>query len=167
MQKSKRAKRMERHQQRHRRGGMLNLVSLMDIFTILVFFLLVSSSEVEVLQNPKSIEIPESIAETRPRETLVVMVTAKDILVQGKPVAAVADALENAGPTVPALSVALEAHRADDASGGEDREITIMGDKSLPYRLLRKVMATCTQADYGHISLAVTQKSATLARSAR
>jgi len=37
--------------------------------------------------------------------------------------------------------------------------VTIMGDKEIPYSLLKKVMATCTSADYGKISLAVMQKT--------
>jgi len=33
-----------------------------------------------------------------------------------------------------------------------------MGDKSLPYELVKKLMATCTEADYGKVSLAVVEK---------
>ena len=76
MQMSRRALRMERHHKRTKRSGSgLNLVSMMDIFTILVFFLLVSSGETEVLPNPKDIQLPESAALERARETVVVMVT--------------------------------------------------------------------------------------------
>ena len=85
-----RAARMERHHKRHKLGG-LNLVSLMDIFTILVFFLLVNSSEVEVLPNAKEVQLPESIAEQRARETVVVLVTPEHLLVQGRAVGDVAD----------------------------------------------------------------------------
>ena len=94
MQMSRRALRMERHHKRMKRSGTgLNLVSMMDIFTILVFFLLVSSGETEVLPNPKDIQLPESVALERARETVVVMVTGDTILVQGRPVATVAEAL--------------------------------------------------------------------------
>ena len=60
-----RAARMDRHHKRHKRSTALNLVSLMDIFTILVFFLLVNSSDVEVLPSAKDVQLPESIAETK------------------------------------------------------------------------------------------------------
>ena len=40
----------------------------------------------------------------------------------------------------------------------KDREVTIMGDKSTPYSVLRKIMATCTDADYGKVSLAVVER---------
>ncbi len=142
----------------------MNLVSLMDIFTILVFFLLVSSGEVESLPSPRDVRLPESTADTPSRETVVVLVTADDVLVQGELVARVADVLADDEIVIPRLKAALEAQtarmiRADAAEDVASREVTIMGDKALPYRLLKKIMATCTEADYGRVSLAVLQKT--------
>ena len=164
MYKSTRAQRMERRHERGKKGVALNLVALMDIFTILVFFLLVNSSDVETLPNAKDIQLPQSIAEEKANETVVILISEEDILVQGSPVAKVADVMKLKGNDIPQLRQALlsqndrvlrrAAH--DDIA---DREITIMGDKDIPYRLLKKVMATCTKADYGRISLAVLQKS--------
>lgn len=159
-----RAARMDRHHKRHKGGAALNLVSLMDIFTILVFFLLVNSGDVQVLPNVKDLKLPESIADKLPRETVVVLVTDQEVLVQGRSVARVADLLASRELVVPALKAALlnETERALRRETKEDvanREVTIMGDKSIPYRLLKKVMATCTDADYGRVSLAVLQKS--------
>lgn len=159
-----RAARMRRHHERRKRGAALNLVSLMDIFTILVFFLLVSSGEVESLPNPRDVRLPESTADTPSRETVVVLVTADEVLVQGERVARVADVLAGDEIVIPALKAALEAQtarviRADVAEDAASREVTIMGDKALPYRLLKKIMATCTEADYGRVSLAVLQKT--------
>lgn len=155
---------MRRHHERRKRGAALNLVSLMDIFTILVFFLLVSSGEVESLPNPRDVRLPESTADTPSRETVVVLVTANEVLVQGERVARVADVLAGDEIVIPALKAALEAQtarviRADVAEDAASREVTIMGDKALPYRLLKKIMATCTEADYGRVSLAVLQKT--------
>lgn len=163
MVKSARAKRMEKHHARHK-GGALNLVSLMDIFTILVFFLLVNSSEVETLPNAKDLQLPESIAEQKAKETVIVLIGETDIIVQGTPVAKVADVIAQKGNDIAPLREALKSQNdrvlrrtaKDDIAG---REVTIMGDKEIPYRLLKKVMATCTAADYGQISLAVLQKS--------
>ena len=159
-----RAARMERHHQRHKKGVALNLVSLMDIFTILVFFLLVNSSEVEVLPNAKDLKLPESIAEERARETVVVLVTNDDLLVQGQPVATVAQVLQREDIVIPELKAALQQQtdrvlRQDAKEDILNREVTIMGDKEIPYKLLKKVMATCTDADYGQLSLAVLQKT--------
>ena len=164
MRKSRRAMRMERRHDRGKRGGALNLVSLMDIFTILVFFLLVNSSDVEVLPNAKEIQLPESIAEEKAKETVVILIGDDDIIVQGTPVARVDDVMARKGNDIPELRQALLSQNdrvlrreaQDDIAG---REVTIMGDKDIPYRLLKKVMATCTESEYGQISLAVLQKS--------
>jgi biopolymer transport protein ExbD len=164
MVKSRRAKRMETHHKRHKGTGSLNLVSLMDIFTILVFFLLVNSSDVEVLPNDKDIQLPESIAEEKAKETVVIIIGDEDIVVQGVPVAKVRDVMALRGNDIPALRQALLSQndrvlRREAQQDIAGREVTIMGDRDIPYRLLKKVMATCTQSDYGQISLAVLQKS--------
>ncbi len=164
MVKSGRAKRMEKHHKRHRGTGALNLVSLMDIFTILVFFLLVNSSDVQTLPNAKELQLPESIAEEKAKETVVIMIGQTDLIVQGTPVAKIADILATKGNDIPELREALlsQNDRVLRREAQEDiagREVTIMGDKNIPYRLLKKVMATCTESDYGRISLAVLQKS--------
>ena len=164
MRKSQRANRMERRHTRCKGTTALNLVSLMDIFTILVFFLLVNSSEVEVLPNEKDIQLPESIAEEKAKETVVILIGDEDIIVQGTPVARVSEVMAQKGNDIPALREALMSQNdrvlrreaQDDIAG---REVTIMGDKDIPYRLLKKVMATCTDSEYGQISLAVLQKS--------
>ncbi|MDJ0938218.1 MAG: biopolymer transporter ExbD [Woeseiaceae bacterium] len=164
MVKSGRAKRMAKHHKRNARSSALNLVSLMDIFTILVFFLLVNSSDVETLPNEKDLKLPESIAEEKAKETVVIMIGREDIIVQGTPVAKIADVMAQKDNDIAPLRQALKSQNdrvlrreaQDDIAG---REVTIMGDKDIPYSLLKKVMATCTASDYGQISLAVLQKS--------
>jgi len=164
MVKSARAKRMDKHHARNNSSGTLNLVSLMDIFTILVFFLLVNSSNVETLPNVKNLQLPESIAEKKAKETVVILIGEEDLIVQGRAIAKIADLLTYKGNDIPALRQALKSQNdrvlrreaQDDIAG---REVTIMADKETPYRLLKKVMATCTESDYGRISLAVLQKS--------
>lgn len=164
MVKSARAKRMEKHHKRNKGAGQLNLVSLMDIFTILVFFLLVNSSDVQTLPNVKELQLPESIAEEKAKETVVIMIGETDLIVQGTVVAKIADIMATVGNDIPELREALlsQNDRVLRREAQEDiagREVTIMGDKDIPYRLLKKVMATCTESDYGRISLAVLQKS--------
>jgi biopolymer transport protein ExbD len=157
-----RAARMSRHHKRRKQRAGLSLVSMMDIFTILVFFLLVNSSEVEVLPNSDAVQLPESLAETKPRDTVVVLVTDTEILVQGRPVSRIADVLASDSLVIPGLKAELvaQAERALLTSGADvaDREVTIMGDREIPYHLLKRVMATCTEANYGKLSLAVLQK---------
>lgn len=165
MKMSRRAKRMERHHKRGRRQASLNMVSLMDIFTILVFFLLVSSSTVNDLPNSKEIKLPESIAEKLPKESVVILVSSKDIVVQGRKIAEV-DAVNRANlPEIFSLKQELEkiSKRQIVATTPDGkpipREVTIMGDKEIPYELLKKIMFTCTRANYTNISLAVLRKN--------
>ena len=158
---------MRRHHAR-KRPSSLSLVSLMDIFTILVFFLLVNSAEVQTLEPPKTVTLPESVAMEKPRETVVVMVTPEQVLVQGTPVATLAEVDATEGNLIEPLVAALKAQgdRALIRAAATDlsaREITILGDKDVPYRILKKVMATCTEADYGKLSLAVVQKEEAMA----
>ncbi len=159
---SNRARRMAEHHLRHRADAQLNLIPLIDILSVMVSFLLVYSTEVEVIQNSKGIEVPQSIAQATPHRSVVVMITKTDLFVQGERIASVSDVRSQTTPIIAALHDALkrpmlvgaEMSQGDIAS----REITIMADKSLPYEVLKKVMSTCTDADYGRISLAVLQK---------
>jgi biopolymer transport protein ExbD len=164
MKQSRRALRMERHHKRNSRIPGLNLVSLMDIFTILVFFLLVNSSDGEVLPSTRSVTLPESLSEQKPRQNVVVMVTGKDILVQGIRVASIEEAKSSRG-RIDAVKSALETQLKrlvlpDSTQAESVLEVTIMGNKDIPYALLKKVMVSCTEAGYERISLAVLQKSA-------
>jgi biopolymer transport protein ExbD len=162
MEMSKRAKRMERHHKR-KKAATLNMVSLMDIFTILVFFLLVSSSTGEVLPSTKSIKLPESVADKKPKETLTIFINNEYILVQGRKIATIASVLTTKGLVIEPLKKELDL-QAKRVAGLKptgkpfNGEITVLGDKELPYKLLKKIMVTCTKANYGNISLAVMKK---------
>lgn len=167
MRLSNRARRMIIHQERNRAGVALNLIPMIDILSVMVSFLLVYSTEIEVLQNTKAIEIPESVAEIKPRVTVVIMVTRDELLVQGEPVAKIADIARMNGTIIAPLKAALERPtvampRSVLERDIEARELTIMGDKVVPYVVLKKIMATCTDANFGRISLAVLQKEKTV-----
>src|SRR6516164_11807892 len=86
---SNRALRMAQHHLRNRADAQLNLIPLIDILSVMVAFLLVYSTEVEVIQNSKGIEIPQSIAEVAPKQSVVVMITKTDLFVQGEHIATV------------------------------------------------------------------------------
>jgi biopolymer transport protein TolR len=162
MSMSNRARRMLQHQMRHRADAELNLIPMIDILSVMVSFLLVYSTNVEVLQNTKAIEIPQSIAEQQPRQTVVVMLTKDELFVQGEAIATVAEIHATQGDIIEPLREALKRPTLVGQEVTEkdlaEREITVMGDKALPYDVLKKVMRTCTDADYGKISLAVLQK---------
>jgi biopolymer transport protein TolR len=156
-------KRAERKARNHN-GLDMNLVSLIDIFTILIFFLM-SSTGVEVLTSSKAVKLPESTAEKAPRETIIVTVSGTDILVGGHRVASVSDALKSNDDLIAPLKAELDLQagrqvlrKENEAQG---KAVTIMGDKDIPYRLLRKVMYTAARANFSDVSFAVTQKAAT------
>jgi len=159
---SSRALRMAQHHLRNRADAELNLIPLIDILSVMVAFLLVYSTEVEIIQNSKGIEIPQSIAQTTPKQSVVVMITKTDVFVQGEFITTVADIQADKNALVAPLRIALKRPLLVGKEMTEkdlaQREITIMADKSLPYEVLKRVMATCTDADYGKISLAVIQK---------
>ena len=141
----------------------MNLTSLMDVFTILVFFLLVNSGSVELLEAPKDITLPESMEESKPRETVVISISPEDVIVQGKAVARVADILEGADPNMEPL-IARLAELKESVLGpatmnvAESQEVTILADKSVPFIVVRKIMSACTTEGYENVSLAVIQK---------
>ena len=155
-------KRAERRE-RNKASVDLNLVSLIDIFTILIFFLLANASEVDVLPNTKAIKLPESVASTIPKETVVVTVSAEEIIVGGRKVASVSEVMNSGDEVIEPLKTELDYQSArapinKDKKNATARDITIMGDKNIPYRLLKKIMVTCAQANYSNISFAVLKK---------
>ena len=142
----------------------MNLTSLMDVFTILVFFLLVNSANTEVLETPKQITLPDSVVEEKPRETVVIFVSPEQITVQGETVALVAEVLASGvqdiapvGDRLTKLSESVIGLNTRTVS--ESREVTILADKSVPFSVVKRVMSTCTSRGYERISLAVLQKA--------
>jgi biopolymer transport protein TolR len=144
-------------QEKARRWPTLNLVALMDVFTILVFFFLVHSADGSPDARNELVSLPESVADRQPGDTLVVTITRDNILLQGEPVAAI-DSVAAGGETR-ALQNALQAQHAPDTPADIDREVTIMGDRSIPFEVLNRVMQACKRAGFGSISLAVLQRS--------
>jgi biopolymer transport protein TolR len=144
----------------------MNLVSLIDVFTILIFFLLSSASGVELLSSPKAVKLPISTADKTPKETIVVVVSGEDILVEGRKVASVAEAMAADGDVIAPLKAELDlqtanrqAVKAENQSA--NKAVTIMGDKDIPYKLLRKVMVTSARANYSDVAFAVRRKEGT------
>ena len=163
MNDNRRMKRMSRNRNKLTSGG-LNLVSLMDVFTILVFFLLVNSASSDVMEPPKQIKLPDSIVETKPRETVIVMITPEQVLVQGYPVVATQDVIDSKTPIIAEVKERLLAQQKkvigiSTKTVAESKEVTVLAHRTVPFHLMKKVMASCTSAGYGKISLAVIQKA--------
>ncbi|MCD6581864.1 MAG: biopolymer transporter ExbD [Desulfuromusa sp.] len=161
MRDSRRIRRMERS--RKKTPG-LNLTSLMDVFTILVFFLLANSSSSEVLATPKLIKLPTSVVEAKPRETVVIMVSPTTVIVQGEVVIGTPELLDSTNASIPAITERLSQLERNIIGINtkeivESKEITVLADKTIPFRVLKKIMLTCTASGYGKISLAVIRKA--------
>jgi biopolymer transport protein ExbD len=142
----------------------LNMVPLMDVFTILVFFLLVNSTSSDVMEPPKSINLPASYVESKPRETVAVMVTEEEILVQGESVISTAEVQAAEETEIEAIMLRLleQQNRVigiSERTMSDSAEVTVLAHKTIPYEILKKVMSSCTFAGYEKISLAVIQKS--------
>jgi biopolymer transport protein TolR len=164
-----RAARMARHHKRNKAEGEINLVSMIDMLTVLVFFLLVyTTTEIDILPSAKDVQLPASMAEQNAREAVVVIISETEIVMEGQSLGRISDILASKELIIPSLKVALENQvervLTDDSAKTEEeriagREVTIMADKEIPYQLLKRVMATSTAADYGQLSLAVLQKA--------
>ena len=161
MRQSRRIKRMSRNRVKITK---MNLTSLMDVFTILVFFLLVNSGSVEVLDAPKDVVLPESKVETKPRETVVIFVSPEEVLVQGVPAAIVEDIMaaeEGATDQITARLAELKENVLGPSTlaVAGSLEVTILADKSVPFIVIKRIMSTCTGEGYENVSLAVLQKA--------
>jgi biopolymer transport protein ExbD len=154
---------MKRMARNRPRVASIPLTSLMDVFTTLVFFLVVNQGATEVLETPNQITLPDSSAEERPRETVVIFVSSDEVTVQGEAVVRVADILASDRQDVAPIAQRLAA-LSESVIGlkthvvAESREVTILADKSVPFSVVKKVMSTCTSQGYARISLAVVQK---------
>ena len=142
----------------------MSLTSLMDVFTILVFFLLVNSATTEVLETPKQITLPASVVEDKPRETVVIFISPNEVTVQGEAVVLVADILTMPGQDIAPIGDRLAEVRSNviglkTRSVAESQEVTVLADKSVPFSVIKRVLSTCTSQGFGRISLAVLQKT--------
>lgn len=165
MRSSRRIKRMGRNRTKI---GKMNLTSLMDIFTILVFFLLVNTGAVEVLDTPKEISLPESRVKSKPRETVVIFISPTEVLVQGKLVALVDDILKDKSSVLDPIAARLAQLKKNvigisTLAVSTSQEVTILADKSVPFIVIKTIMSTCTGEGFEVVSLAVTQQGARVA----
>jgi biopolymer transport protein TolR len=152
----------QRRRKRHHGASHFALVPFIDMMTILVVFLLAHTAEVDILPNTKNIAIPQSLSDRKPSGTVVVMVTKDSVFVDGNAVGTVAALVADPAPVYAPLQAALMAQNGLLPNGAQQadvakREVTIMGDKNTPYSVMKKIMVTCSQSDYGKVSFAVVE----------
>ena len=165
----KSSRRMTRLSRFRPKVSAINLTSLMDVFTILVFFLVMNSGPTEVL-DPGGLVLPESVIETKPSETVVINVGTEDVLVQGEPVVRIADIIAaGGGDIVPIMDRLAELQSrvigVRTQVVAESMAVTILADKTIPFSVVKQIMSTCTALGYTRISLAVIQKESAVASS--
>ena len=158
-------RRIERMSRNRVKITKMPLTSLMDVFTILVFFLLVNSGSVEIMEAPRDVSLPVSNVETKPRETVVIFVSPENVLVQGKLVALVSDILEEKEGAIEPITAQLAQLKesvigSSTAAVAGSEEVTILADKSVPFSVIKTIMSTCTNEGYEKVSLAVIQQGA-------
>ncbi|MDX8386708.1 MAG: biopolymer transporter ExbD [Gallionella sp.] len=161
MKSSRRLKRMDR---RDVTAPTVTLTSLMDIFIVIVIYLLMNQAlGVDIVAPPKVIKLPESVVEKTPRQTVVMTVSSKVIIVQGEQLATVAeviasdkDYIENIGQRM--VEIRESYIGISDEAIANSVEVTIMADKSVPFKVLKRMMSTSGSAGYNKISLAVNSK---------
>ncbi len=155
----------KRHRRRTKRGLVenLNLTSMMDMFTIILLFLLMSySAEGEILTVAENLQLPQSISTKEPAGKLTIQVTSDEIIVEGVKLITVKEAVEGKDMLIVPLVEALNKNTKKIAFIAQSNsslkfsgEVLVQGDKSIPFLLLEKIMYSCGQAGYNNISLAV------------
>jgi len=156
------------HEARHGKvgggHGPLMLVPMIDILMIMVVYLLVHAADAELLSNPRNVSMPMSVSELKPREATVITVARDMLYVNGEEVVSIADVAASTEPVVERLRVKLRKQaRSLLGVGSETREITVIADKSLMYPVLRRIIASCSAAEYTKVSLAVVEREQALA----
>jgi biopolymer transport protein ExbD len=160
MKSSRRLKRMD---QREVKAPTVILTSLMDIFIVMVIYLLMNQALGVDVAPPKAVKLPDSVVDTLPRQTVVMTVSNTDVVIQGDRVATIAEVLDNKDDYIEAVAKRMLKIRESyigitDESMANSTEVTIMADRSIPFKVLKKLMSTSSSVGYGKISLAVNQK---------
>lgn len=151
----------------------IQITSMVDMFVILLVFLLKSYSTSPVNITPKDgLRLPESSAITDPVDVVKLIVAEDGVFVEDKKVMELvkgrvpAGAMDANDPSfLKSLYEALDerAKHAQEISKVNDSfefdgKILMQADRELSYEILQKVMYTSMMAGYADVKLAVAQK---------
>ena len=144
----------------------VNLTSMMDMFTIILVFLIINySTEGSMIHPSDFLTLPHSTTEQSPEVALDLVISKEWVMVNENPIEKVSNILAQEGLIIKSLQEKLavysrEAKRMEETFGTKfSGKVTIQGDKDIPYRLLVKVMATCGRSDYPNMRLVVYKKT--------
>lgn len=146
------------------RGGRrveVQMTSMIDMFTILVVFLLMSySADGQIVTLSDSLTLPKSRSETPVDLKLEIQINSQVVVVDGDPVVQVTPQLLATGNSIPELVTRLRDHmeytrRLQGTISEEDMKINIQGDVAIPAILLQRVMSSCSEAGFATQNLEV------------
>ncbi len=151
---------------RHLEPPRLNLTAMVDVFTVLLVFLLKSySAEGTLTAAAQNLELPASTSSLAPQPTITITISEDALFVEDDRIGALADLTEPDAPYIPALGEALRARVAkmriiagSNAPAASPGRVTILGDKDTPFATLERVMYTASMSEFGDIALAVYQQ---------
>lgn len=148
----------------------LNLTSMMDMFTIILVFLLKTfSAEGQLISPSKHLTLPKSTIDQLPEVALDLVVSKQVILVNDDKVVLMSDVQGNRPGVVENGIIkplrerlqyfATQAKKMETDYGVKfSGKVTIQGDRDLHYTELVKVMRTCGLSDYPNMRLVVYRK---------
>jgi len=153
------------------RSSDLNITSMMDMFTIILVFLLKSfSAEGSILTNADNLVLPNSASKKKPQEVnLQVAVTNDMILVDNMPIVPTDDVrkipADDPDPKASKLEEKLKACMAQEeemvrvgALNAVQGKIIVQVDKNIDFDVLFKVMNTCGKVGYNNMNFAVMER---------
>ncbi|MHB8481249.1 MAG: ExbD/TolR family protein [Nitrospiria bacterium] len=142
---------------RHLEPPRLNLTAMVDVFTVLLVFLLKSYAVEGSINTPVPVSLPSSTASASSEMTINITVTEMGLFLENMRIEdPTFQSMET--PDIPRLDHDLKAFLQKNPGLPKEKKVTILGDKKIPYYLLKKVIYTCSQNDLSDISLAVYQK---------
>lgn len=160
---------LARRARRRARGGAwvdLNLVSLIDVFTILIFFLLAHALEPQTLQTPAGMVLPEARSDVAPPDALELALDGATLRLQGRPVATLGDGpgarLDEAGRQAlqRALHSALQTTAPLPTGTPAPQPLVLLADRERAWQELREVMQVAAAAGVTDIAFAVRREEA-------
>ena len=160
MKNTRRLKRMARNKVR---VPNISLTSLMDVFIVMVIYLLMNQALGVDTPPPKAIKLPDSVVDALPRQTVMMMVSNVNVVIHGELVVTIAEILASDGDNIPVVTERMAQIKKstlglNDESVANSTEVTIMADRNVPFKVLKKLMSSSSSAGYEKISLAVNKK---------
>jgi biopolymer transport protein ExbD len=155
----------------------LNVVPMVDMMTMLVIFLLQQFSATgEVLYMTKDIKLPDARHGQQIEIAPVIAVSGSQVVVSGQKVADVAEVVKDPSQIIAPLVEKLRdekkrwdfIHQNDrDREKNWKGEVNVQADVKVPFAVMRRVMASASEAGYGNVNFAALEEGSTAAAAAK